>query len=272
MACTQEHPDIPDRPPLGIDITDVRTLFSVEYLDEMGWPLVDSHLDRPDSVPATRAEQYIDLAERALFVALQEEGHHASVGRTMQGWASKARNSDEYPDYFRKMAFKMSPKERAQQSLSGSDETQLKKAHTTLAWVEEEFGEDVLDTVQSEQETEAKSKWDEELQKAHRDLEGKVFEANPPETVNGWEKRDTDSDNVILSYEGVVDGTPSIATVYETSSGKVDAAEFRLSDWEDGSGNPREARFNRAIVSVDGTPFWALKNYLEETDANPLTE
>lgn len=179
----------------------------------------------PEPPELSRGEDlYRDLANRLLTHARTspEYGHHVDVSRSLTDWANQYRDSEDAPDYWRPMAFKLSPKEINQGRVSDDggapEEGELsipqKKARTVLAWASEVFDESLDELVGKDIRAEHMDHWEQQVESTIRTRQGIQFLSTPPAYCNGWVRLRSPSNSLV--YAGYDDGEPIVAVLFES--------------------------------------------------------
>jgi len=216
-----------------------RSIYTDEVAPESDADVAFDDLKLPDSMPTTETETRIRLANRVLEWAVQQEGHHSKLSRTLTGeWADKYRDHE----YFRRQAFALTPRElHGQISIDEQDtdddtdaETQAhQKANTVLAFVSEHYDNaDVIHSKAADVADEIAATLTDALEDATRIKRGKAFLASPPAEHNSWERIDVPG--YALGYYGchADDETtrPVVALLFEMA-GYVRAWTVTASDF-----------------------------------------
>jgi hypothetical protein len=254
-------------------------VFSPNYLkaiaSDVGLPFyVD--IKRPEGVPADEQERTIDLAERILRAGGVQTGfgHHEEIRISMESWApDRDEDRDADSGYWRSHVLLMSPREMNFGQLDGEPEEKHKKAKTVLAWAEDCIDTEVLQEIEQSREEDIKQAWRDAAEAERTQREIKQFAEAPPDTLDGWQRLDSDHDAVRVAYVADNHRTPSVATVFETADSELKAREFTLEEWEENEGNPRDARPNRYCVATDGDGAFArLRSHLLTFEVEPMEQ
>lgn len=259
------HSAYPSEAGQPLTLTDV---FDSDQLEEYDLPSLLPFLSRPSSLPAEDLDQRVDLAERLLTFARQEEGHHASVRRELQDWATQFRDTAREEIF--EGAFNLTPREIAQGTLYRKTGRKSAKSEAVIKWAADQYGDEIIKEKKAAQLEDAQSKWEGAIEDATETLEATQIKENPPAEINGWERIEPKVDYVELAYSGVVDGTPKVVAIYKRESGDLDVYEFLQSEWNNAGSDPRDARMNASIApTTDGLLLYReLRGFLKQYRAN----
>jgi hypothetical protein len=241
MQTTFDKPG--DGKPLALD--DVYSPAELSDHDVVGF---NHFLERPTDLPADSEAYKVQLAEQILSNAIQRDeiGHHATLRREIQDWASQFRGDDENRDLF-EGAFNLTPPEIARFTIGIKAGKQKRKAEAVIQWANN-YDEGLVDGARDALVEEAREKWSEKVDEATQILEGAHFKRDPPESVGAWTRMNPSNDTVELAYKKATgsENRTKIVAVYEDDRGTV-AYEFTQENWEDANGDPTQAQMNRPI-------------------------
>jgi hypothetical protein len=141
-----------------------------------------------------------------------------------------------------------------------------------LAWAKDELGESFVEELANTLEEQAQEAWREELAEAHDRFDLRRFKKNPAEEYSGWKKLEDTLEHVEVAYVAENHGTPSVAAVFQTEDGDLDAKEYTLNEWTEAGGDPRDAQWNRPVrlYSNDDDPWEDLQKHMETFTVEPL--
>ncbi|MBX0288743.1 hypothetical protein EGH22_20645 [Halomicroarcula sp. F28] len=227
----------------------------------------------PEDIPGDDQERLIDLAERILSAGGCRigYGHQEEIRQSMVEWApDRDENRDDDPGFWRRIVFSLSPKERNFGRLQGELEDRHQKAQTIIGWARDCIDEEVLREIEQAQIDDIEQAWRDTAAAVATQRAIDKFESDPPAELEGWTRFEAEHEAVDVAYHAK-NSIPSVAAVFETADGTLDAQEFTLEEWIDSGGNPLEARPNRYCVSSDGDGAYArLRSHLLTFEAEPL--
>jgi hypothetical protein len=207
---------LPTTPPdlfdlLGIDNPD--TLDDADNGLAVGVEWQD--VETPESVPMGEREAEVAFAERILEFAISHDdfGHHRDISDAITSFANAHRDDDSTPDYWRKRAYQLGPKQLNMGRITAQEDrddpdvpddsvtaSQYEKARVIIAWAGSVFDTNRLDALEKELATEQAEAWADAYQEAQQDRRAATFLVDPPEEYSGWKRLPSPADTI--AYAG----------------------------------------------------------------------
>lgn len=228
-----------------------------------------SELDElPEDVPVCAAAADVELAKRAVRKAVSEHGHHDPARSAFVAFWRDRRDDSET---FYEAACTANPDTFAFGRVTGKGDVSTgTMAAAILEWMAHEMAE-ALDRARTEYCEHIREMCERALGEQREREKDAEFSQDPPEEVNGWERFESDKDDVVAAYRAVNYGTPSVVAIYETADG-LDAHESTLENWNVAD-TAADAKVNRHMVRSTETDLdvWgSLRSHLNRFDGHAI--